>query len=164
MALPGASSVVVRRAGAGSLFDIAAAGRAAILIPFPHATGDHQLHNARYFTERDAAELMPDSEVGADALQGPRRRHVERRFAPGTAGERIGALATPGAAAEVADRLLGRRRGGTESMKTHMIGIGGAGMSGIAEVLKSRGDDVTGSDLKESPTPGGFVTPASRSL
>ncbi|MDQ4126336.1 MAG: Mur ligase family protein, partial [Actinomycetota bacterium] len=36
-------------------------------------------------------------------------------------------------------------------MKTHMIGIGGAGMSGIAEVLKSRGDDVTGSDLKDSP-------------
>ena len=35
-------------------------------------------------------------------------------------------------------------------MKTHMIGIGGAGMSGIAEVLKNRGDDVTGSDLKES--------------
>ena len=36
-------------------------------------------------------------------------------------------------------------------MKIHMIGIGGAGMSGIAEVLKSRGHDVTGSDLKESP-------------
>lgn len=36
-------------------------------------------------------------------------------------------------------------------MKTHMIGIGGAGMSGIAEVLKSKGDVVTGSDLKESP-------------
>jgi UDP-N-acetylmuramate--alanine ligase len=32
-----------------------------------------------------------------------------------------------------------------------MIGIGGAGMSGIAEVLNSRGDVVTGSDLKESP-------------
>src|SRR5215213_4272419 len=36
-------------------------------------------------------------------------------------------------------------------MRIHMIGIGGAGMSGIAEVLKSRGDVVTGSDLKESP-------------
>jgi UDP-N-acetylmuramate--alanine ligase len=36
-------------------------------------------------------------------------------------------------------------------MKIHMIGIGGAGMSGIAEVLKSRGHAVTGSDLKESP-------------
>jgi len=36
-------------------------------------------------------------------------------------------------------------------MKIHMIGIGGAGMSGIAEVLGSRGHDVTGSDLKDSP-------------
>ena len=36
-------------------------------------------------------------------------------------------------------------------MKIHMIGIGGAGMSGIAEVLSSRGHEVTGSDLKESP-------------
>jgi UDP-N-acetylmuramate--alanine ligase len=36
-------------------------------------------------------------------------------------------------------------------MRIHMIGIGGAGMSGIAEVLKSRGDVVTGSDIKESP-------------
>ena len=35
-------------------------------------------------------------------------------------------------------------------MKIHMIGIGGAGMSGIAEVLKSRGQEVSGSDLKES--------------
>jgi UDP-N-acetylglucosamine--N-acetylmuramyl-(pentapeptide) pyrophosphoryl-undecaprenol N-acetylglucosamine transferase len=102
-----ASSVVVSRAGAGSLFDIAAAGRAAILVPFPHATGDHQLHNARYFTERGAAELMPDSEVGAESLRDrvedllngdPRRERLA---------ERIGALATPGAAAEVANRLLG---------------------------------------------------------
>ena len=36
-------------------------------------------------------------------------------------------------------------------MRIHMIGIGGAGMSGIAEVLSRRGDVVTGSDLKESP-------------
>jgi UDP-N-acetylmuramate--alanine ligase len=35
-------------------------------------------------------------------------------------------------------------------MKIHMIGIGGAGMSGVAEVLKNRGHTVTGSDLKES--------------
>ena len=34
-----------------------------------------------------------------------------------------------------------------------MIGIGGAGMSGIAEVLARGGHEVTGSDLKESPTP-----------
>src|SRR3712207_5004167 len=44
----------------------------------------------------------------------------------------------------------GLREGG-RAMRIHMIGIGGAGMSGIAEVLNSRGDVVTGSDLKESP-------------
>jgi UDP-N-acetylglucosamine--N-acetylmuramyl-(pentapeptide) pyrophosphoryl-undecaprenol N-acetylglucosamine transferase len=102
-----AASVVVSRAGAGSLFDIAAAGRAAILIPFPHATNDHQLYNARYFTGRGAAELMPDSEVGAEALRDrvedlvndvPRRERLAQR---------IGGLATPGAAAQVAERLLG---------------------------------------------------------
>ena len=64
-----AADVVVSRAGAGSLFDIAAAGKAAILIPFPYATGDHQLHNATYFTERGAAELMPDAEVDAASLR-----------------------------------------------------------------------------------------------
>ena len=36
-------------------------------------------------------------------------------------------------------------------MKIHMVGIGGAGMSGIAEVLHRSGHTVTGSDLKESP-------------
>src|SRR3712207_2152980 len=36
-------------------------------------------------------------------------------------------------------------------MKMHLIGIGGAGMSGVAEVLRRSGHEVTGSDLKESP-------------
>lgn len=101
-----AAEVVVIRAGAGSLFDTAAVGRAAILIPFPHATGDHQLHNARYFTERDAAELMMDSEVNARSLRervegllGDDRRRRELA-------ERMRSLATPGASDEVARRLL----------------------------------------------------------
>jgi UDP-N-acetylglucosamine--N-acetylmuramyl-(pentapeptide) pyrophosphoryl-undecaprenol N-acetylglucosamine transferase len=101
-----AADVVVSRAGAGSLFDIAAAGRAAILIPFPYATGDHQLHNAGYFTERGAAELMPDAEVGAVPL----RRRVEDLLKDDgqreQMAERMGALATPDAAGEVAVRLL----------------------------------------------------------
>lgn len=101
-----AADVVVSRAGAGSLFDIAAAGKAAILIPFPFATGDHQLHNARYFTERGASELMLDADVTAEAL----REQVEDLLNDDERRERLagrmGALATPGAASEVADRLL----------------------------------------------------------
>jgi UDP-N-acetylglucosamine--N-acetylmuramyl-(pentapeptide) pyrophosphoryl-undecaprenol N-acetylglucosamine transferase len=101
-----AADVVVSRAGAGSLFDIAAAGKAAILIPFPHATGGHQLENARYFTDREAAELMLDSEVGARTL----RDRVEALLNDDARREelagRMGALATPGAAGSVARRLL----------------------------------------------------------
>jgi UDP-N-acetylglucosamine--N-acetylmuramyl-(pentapeptide) pyrophosphoryl-undecaprenol N-acetylglucosamine transferase len=101
-----AADVIVSRAGAGSLFDIAAAGKAAILIPFPHATGGHQLENARYFTDRGAAELMPDSQLSATALRGRveallndvgRRKELARR---------MGSLATPDASGEVARRLL----------------------------------------------------------
>ncbi len=104
-----AADVVVSRAGAGSLFDIAAAGRAAILIPFPYATGGHQLHNARYFTQRGAAELMLDAEVGAESL----RKRVEDLLADEGRRERLagrmGTLATPGAAGEVAEGLLRAR-------------------------------------------------------
>ncbi len=101
-----AAEVVVSRAGAGSLFDTAAAGRAAILIPFPYATGDHQLHNARYFTEKGAAELLLDSEVTAATL----RERVEKLLNDDERRERLAgrirALATPEAADEVAERLL----------------------------------------------------------
>jgi UDP-N-acetylglucosamine--N-acetylmuramyl-(pentapeptide) pyrophosphoryl-undecaprenol N-acetylglucosamine transferase len=102
-----AADVVVSRAGAGSLFDIAAAGKAAILIPFPYATGDHQLHNARYFTDRGAAELMLDAEVGAASLRGRVEDLLEDEERRQTLAARMGALATPRAAGEVAERLLG---------------------------------------------------------
>jgi UDP-N-acetylglucosamine--N-acetylmuramyl-(pentapeptide) pyrophosphoryl-undecaprenol N-acetylglucosamine transferase len=101
-----ASDVVVMRAGAGSLFDVAAIGRAAILIPYPYATGDHQLHNARYFTEKGAAELLRDEEVTADAL----RALVEGLLVDDARREKLAknmrALATPKAADKVAERLL----------------------------------------------------------
>jgi UDP-N-acetylglucosamine--N-acetylmuramyl-(pentapeptide) pyrophosphoryl-undecaprenol N-acetylglucosamine transferase len=101
-----AADLVVSRAGAGSLFDIAAVGRAAVLVPFPFATGDHQLHNARYFTERGAAELMMDSEVTAGSL----KRRVEDLLNDDERREALArgmaALATPGAADDVARRLL----------------------------------------------------------
>lgn len=101
-----AAEVVVIRAGAGSLFDAAAAGRAAILIPFPYAAGDHQLYNARYFTERAAAELMLDSEVTPEAIRGRVEELLGDDRKRKLLADRIRELATPGAADEVAERLL----------------------------------------------------------
>jgi UDP-N-acetylglucosamine--N-acetylmuramyl-(pentapeptide) pyrophosphoryl-undecaprenol N-acetylglucosamine transferase len=101
-----AAEVVVMRAGAGSLFDVAAAGKAAIVVPYPYATGDHQIHNARYFTENGAAELLRDNEVNAETL----RSLVERLLSEETRREMLAnnmrTLATPKAADEVAARLL----------------------------------------------------------
>ncbi|HET9121349.1 MAG TPA: glycosyltransferase, partial [Solirubrobacterales bacterium] len=62
-----AADLVVARAG-GSVMEIAAAGRPAILIPYPHATGDHQTANARWMADGGAAAVIPDGELTAERL------------------------------------------------------------------------------------------------
>jgi UDP-N-acetylglucosamine--N-acetylmuramyl-(pentapeptide) pyrophosphoryl-undecaprenol N-acetylglucosamine transferase len=57
-----ASDLVVARAG-GSVFEIAAAGRPAVLIPYPHATGDHQTTNAHWMADAGAAVVIMDDEL-----------------------------------------------------------------------------------------------------
>jgi UDP-N-acetylglucosamine--N-acetylmuramyl-(pentapeptide) pyrophosphoryl-undecaprenol N-acetylglucosamine transferase len=57
-----AADLVVARAG-GSVMEIAAAGRPAILIPYPHATADHQTTNARWMADGGAAVVIPDKEL-----------------------------------------------------------------------------------------------------
>ncbi|MCW2974179.1 MAG: UDP-N-acetylglucosamine--N-acetylmuramyl-(pentapeptide) pyrophosphoryl-undecaprenol, partial [Thermoleophilia bacterium] len=60
-----AADLVVSRPG-GSVFELAAVGRAAVLVPSPHVTADHQTLNARHFADRGAARLVLDSELDAD--------------------------------------------------------------------------------------------------
>ena len=57
-----ASDLVLARAG-GSVMEIAAAGRPAVLVPYPHATGDHQAANARWMADGGAAIVIPDAEL-----------------------------------------------------------------------------------------------------
>jgi UDP-N-acetylglucosamine--N-acetylmuramyl-(pentapeptide) pyrophosphoryl-undecaprenol N-acetylglucosamine transferase len=64
-----AADLVVARAG-GSVMEIAAAGRPAILIPYPHATADHQTTNARWMADGGAAVVIPDSELTPERLSG----------------------------------------------------------------------------------------------
>ena len=62
------AQLVISRAGASSVADIAVIGRPSILVPYAAATGDHQTANARGLVEADAAIKIPESQLDADAL------------------------------------------------------------------------------------------------
>lgn len=70
------ADVVLCRAGAMTIAEIAASGSAAILVPYLHAVDDHQTANARFLAERDAAILVPPAE-----FNGARLRELLTRFA-----------------------------------------------------------------------------------
>ena len=62
-----AADLVLARSG-GSIFEMIAVGRPAILAPFPFATGDHQTANAEWMRAGGAATVIPDAEVSAERL------------------------------------------------------------------------------------------------
>jgi UDP-N-acetylglucosamine--N-acetylmuramyl-(pentapeptide) pyrophosphoryl-undecaprenol N-acetylglucosamine transferase len=110
-----ASDLVVARAG-GSLFEVAAHGRPAILVPYPHAAADHQTTNARWMQEGGAALTIPDGELTAARLARETAALLadpQRLAAMAAASARLG---RPEAASAVAAELLraahagGRRR------------------------------------------------------
>jgi UDP-N-acetylglucosamine--N-acetylmuramyl-(pentapeptide) pyrophosphoryl-undecaprenol N-acetylglucosamine transferase len=105
-----ASDLCIARAG-GSVFEIAAHGRPAILVPYPHAAGDHQAGNARWMAEHGAAIVIADDELTPGRLR--ERVDVlvgdpERLEAMGRASA---ALARPRAAADIAAEVLAAAAG-----------------------------------------------------
>lgn len=62
------ADVVVCRAGAMTIAELACAGLASVLIPFPYAADDHQTANADYLVQRDAAILIPEDQLSAKRL------------------------------------------------------------------------------------------------
>jgi UDP-N-acetylglucosamine--N-acetylmuramyl-(pentapeptide) pyrophosphoryl-undecaprenol N-acetylglucosamine transferase len=64
----GDADLVVCRAGALTVAELAAAGVASVLVPFPHAVDDHQTANARYLSEAGAALLMPQTQLSPESL------------------------------------------------------------------------------------------------
>ena len=100
-----AADLVVARAG-GSVFEIAANGLPAILVPYPHAAGDHQSANARWMAEAGAAVVIADGELGAPRLRAEVAALLgddERLTAMSAAAS---GLARPQAARDVAEELL----------------------------------------------------------
>ncbi len=107
-----ASDLVVARAG-GSIFEIAAHGRPAVLIPYPYATADHQTENARWMEQAGAAVVVPDAELTPARLA----QEVGRLLAdPGrlaSMSRASASLARPDAARTIASEVLAVARRGT---------------------------------------------------
>jgi UDP-N-acetylglucosamine--N-acetylmuramyl-(pentapeptide) pyrophosphoryl-undecaprenol N-acetylglucosamine transferase len=99
----GAADVVLARAG-GSVWELAAAGLPAVLVPGAFATGQHQEKNARWFADAGGAVIVPEAEVARaphaveELLEDP-----DRLAGMATA---MRAVAKPDAAEEVADELV----------------------------------------------------------
>jgi UDP-N-acetylglucosamine--N-acetylmuramyl-(pentapeptide) pyrophosphoryl-undecaprenol N-acetylglucosamine transferase len=97
-----AADLVVARAG-GSVWEVAAAGKPALLVPYPHATADHQTKNARFFEQAGGAVVVPEDELDL-------RRQVDELLVDGARLERMRramrAVARPDAADVIADELI----------------------------------------------------------
>lgn len=62
------ADLVICRSGAMTIAELAAAGIASILVPYPYAVDDHQTANAHYLADADAAIMMPQQELNEDSL------------------------------------------------------------------------------------------------
>src|SRR5207247_569972 len=99
----GAADLALMRSGS-TVWELAAAGKPAILVPYPFATGDHQTKNARYFQEGGGAILLPEAELGRapelvrSLLDDPRRLDEMSRA--------MLRVAKPDAAETIAEELI----------------------------------------------------------
>ena len=104
-----AADLAVARAG-GSIFELAQYGVPAVLIPYPHATADHQTANARWMTDGGAAVVLQDSDLTPERL----RAEVDAILLdPGrleAMSAAAAALARPRAARDVAAEVLAATR------------------------------------------------------
>ncbi|MEN9468392.1 MAG: UDP-N-acetylglucosamine--N-acetylmuramyl-(pentapeptide) pyrophosphoryl-undecaprenol [Verrucomicrobiota bacterium] len=109
-----AADIVVSRAGASSLSELAMFGLPSILIPYPYATDDHQKANAEIFVRAGAAELINEREIQPEVFSSALSKWIgnsERRSAMAAAARQ---LSPEAAAANVADVM---ERAVTEAMK-----------------------------------------------
>jgi UDP-N-acetylglucosamine--N-acetylmuramyl-(pentapeptide) pyrophosphoryl-undecaprenol N-acetylglucosamine transferase len=100
-----ACDLVLGRSG-GSIFEVTATGRPAVLVPYPHATADHQSANAAWMAKAGAAIVIRDEDLNAERLAadvGGLLRDGARLEAMAAASASI---ARPDAARRIADEVL----------------------------------------------------------
>jgi UDP-N-acetylglucosamine--N-acetylmuramyl-(pentapeptide) pyrophosphoryl-undecaprenol N-acetylglucosamine transferase len=104
-----ASDLCVARAG-GSIFEIAAHGRPAILVPYPFASADHRTSNARWMEQAGAAVVVADAQLTPARLSSEVAALLADRARLAAMGRASAALARPEAAQRIAEEVLAAAR------------------------------------------------------
>ncbi len=97
------ADLVICRAGAGTVAELAASGRPSILVPLPHATDQHQLRNAEAFAHSGAARLVLDHDMDGGRLFEEVRKLISQPGDLKRMGEQARGFAHPGAARRAAE-------------------------------------------------------------
>ena len=100
------ADLVICRAGAITVAELAIAGVASLLVPYPYAVDDHQTSNARYLTAAGAAELIPQPQLDAARLAARLRELQQDRAQLLRMARAARELAQPDAARNVAENCL----------------------------------------------------------
>lgn len=100
------SDVVVARAGATTLSELAAAGKPAILIPLPTAADDHQRKNAEVIARAGGAVVIEERELGGDRLANAILQLADNSAERDAMAKAIRTFARPDAAARIADKVF----------------------------------------------------------
>ena len=145
------ADLIVCRAGASTVTEIAAVGAAAVFVPFPSAVDDHQTTNARFLVDAGGGWLVQQRDLSPEWLADLIRRHGAAGADPQGAGRQEHA-ARPAPRPKWSRPARSWRTMKHAVKHIHFVGVGGAGMSGIAEVLRNLGYLISGSDLADSPT------------
>ena len=98
------ADVIVSRAGAGTLSELALAGKPVILVPSPNVAEDHQTKNARAFANKGAAILLPETQL--NNLPGTVEKLLSDEDARRQMGRQIRKLARPGATQHIVDEII----------------------------------------------------------
>lgn len=106
-----AASLVLCRSGASTMAELAAAGRASLLVPFPLAADDHQRCNAEGFVSAGAAVMLPESQLTPKRLQSELTALLRDPARLRQMGSAARPLAHPNAAAEIAALVVEQARG-----------------------------------------------------
>ena len=160
------ADLAICRAGASTIAETTAVGVPAIYVPLPIAIDDDQRRNAEAVVTAGAGRMVADSDLRSELTSAVSEMLSDPELLDEMA-KRAKALARPEAAALLADLVAEtsgqetfdtspeehRPPGANQAApwrKVHMVGIGGAGMSAMALILKARGSEVTGSDRNDS--------------